>query len=132
MPEMSLSEAAAWAGKQRSTIFKAIKAGRLSARKDDQGQFRIDPAELARVFQPAGPGTVSGNGAGEQSDTGRELQALERENALLREWLTDTRSERDRLAGILETQTRLLTDQRLEKPPAPPPWWQKLWEKAGF
>src|SRR5690349_14087524 len=99
MPEMTLTEAASWAGKQRSTIFKAIKAGRISARKDDQGQFRIDPAELARVFQPAGSGNGSGNGAGEQSDTGRELRALERENALLREWLSDARAERDRLAG---------------------------------
>jgi hypothetical protein len=132
MPEMSLSEAASWAGKRRSTTFKGIKAGRLSARKDDQGQFRIDPAELARVFQPAGAGTVSGNGAGEQPDTGRELQALQRENALLREWLTDARTERHRLAGILETQTRLLTDQRLEKHPSPPLWWRKLREKAGF
>src|SRR4051812_41843019 len=73
MPEMSLTEAAVWAGKQRSTIFKAIKAGRLSARKDDRGDIRIDPAELSRVFQSAAVGIVSGNGAGRQPDTGAEL-----------------------------------------------------------
>lgn len=64
---------------QRSTIFKAIKGGRLSARKDDGGQFRIDPAELARVFAPAGPGNGLRDGSGEQADTGGELRALQRE-----------------------------------------------------
>jgi hypothetical protein len=49
MPEMTLSQAAEWAGKTRSTVFKAIKSGRLSARRTDDGQWMIDPAELARV-----------------------------------------------------------------------------------
>jgi hypothetical protein len=101
-PETGLTEAAVWAGKQRSTIFKAVKAGRLSARKNDQGKIRIDPAELSRVFEPAEAGTVSSNGTGEQPDTGAELALLQRENSLLREWLADTRSERDKLAGIVE------------------------------
>jgi hypothetical protein len=131
MPDMSLTEAAEWAGKQRSTIFKAIKQGRLSAGKDEKGQFRIDPSELARVFAPASAGNVAGNRAGEQADTEEKVSSLRREITLLREWLTDARSERDRLAEILQTQTRLLTsgrEKQPEKPPSPPPWWQ-LWRR---
>jgi hypothetical protein len=89
MPDMSLTEAAEWAGKQRSTIFKAIKQGRLSAGKDEKGQFRIDPSELARVFAPGPTGTVAGNIAHEQADTEERVSSLRREIALLREWLTD-------------------------------------------
>ena len=71
MPEMTLTEAASWAGKQRSKIFKAIKAGRLSARKDDGGRFSDRPrGGVARVFAPAGPGKGSRDGSGEQADTG--------------------------------------------------------------
>jgi len=131
MPDMSLTEAAEWAGKQRSTIFKAIKQGRLSAGKDEKGQFRIDPSELARVFAPAPPGNVAGNGAHEQADTEERVSSLRREITILREWLTDARSERDRFAEILQTQTRLLTSEREkqpEKPPSPPRWWQ-LWRR---
>jgi hypothetical protein len=50
MAEMTLTEAARWAGKGRTTIFKAIKQGRLSARKTDDGEWLIEPAELARVI----------------------------------------------------------------------------------
>jgi hypothetical protein len=37
----------------KSAIFKAIKNGRISASKDDKGQWMIDPAELFRVYAPA-------------------------------------------------------------------------------
>ena len=51
MPEMTLSEAAKWAGVTRATIHKALRGGRLSGRKDDAGEWRIDPAELERIRQ---------------------------------------------------------------------------------
>ena len=46
----TLREAAAEAGCSRSTIHRAIKSGRLSARRGEDGSYAIDPAELARVF----------------------------------------------------------------------------------
>lgn len=48
----TLGEAAKATGKSKATISKAIKNGRISATKDETGTFRIDPAELHRVYAP--------------------------------------------------------------------------------
>lgn len=48
----TLGEAAKATGKSKATISKAIKIGRISARKDESGTFRIDPSELHRVYPP--------------------------------------------------------------------------------
>ena len=58
MTTFSLREAAEQAGASKSTIFRAIKAGRLSAARDDDGNFSIDPAELFRVYPPRSSATV--------------------------------------------------------------------------
>jgi hypothetical protein len=49
--ELSLTQAAKIAGKSKSTINRAIKSGKLSATRRDDGSYSIDGAELARVFQ---------------------------------------------------------------------------------
>lgn len=48
--EYALVDAAKLAKVNRSTLFRAIKAGRLSARRDDDGTYRVDASELARVY----------------------------------------------------------------------------------
>jgi excisionase family DNA binding protein len=50
--EYSLSGAAEATGIGKTTIFRAIKKGKLSARKVEDGSYRIDASELARVFPP--------------------------------------------------------------------------------
>ena len=50
MASFTLGTASQATGTAKSTILRAIKAGRLSATRDDTGQWCIDPAELARVF----------------------------------------------------------------------------------
>ena len=47
---MTLGQAAKTAHKAKGTILNAIKDGRLSAPKDDKGRYKINPAELNRVF----------------------------------------------------------------------------------
>src|ERR1700739_686023 len=49
----SLSNAAAACGIYKSTVLRSIKSGRLTATKDALGQWRIEPAELHRVYPPA-------------------------------------------------------------------------------
>lgn len=49
----SLSDAAKATGKNKTTIQRAIKNGKISATKGDSGAYAIDPAELHRVFPPA-------------------------------------------------------------------------------
>lgn len=44
-------EAAKATGKAKSTIQRAINKGRLSAEKNDKGEFQIQAAELFRVFE---------------------------------------------------------------------------------
>ena len=51
--QFSLSQAAKETGKGKSSIHRAIKSGRLSARRHEDGTYRIDAAELFRAFPPA-------------------------------------------------------------------------------
>jgi hypothetical protein len=47
----TLAQAAIATGRDRSTLLKAIKAGKLSATRDSATDaWRVDPAELARVY----------------------------------------------------------------------------------
>lgn len=50
MAGLTLSQAAKASGKSKSTLSRAIKMGRLSATRLDDGNFSIDPAELFRVY----------------------------------------------------------------------------------
>ena len=49
---LTLAEAAKETGLTKPAILKAIQKGRVSATKDDKGQWLIDPAELFRVYAP--------------------------------------------------------------------------------
>ena len=39
----------------KGDIWRAIRAGRFPAQRKDHGGFKIDPAELSRVFEPQRP-----------------------------------------------------------------------------
>jgi hypothetical protein len=128
MPEMSLSEAARWAGVTRATIHKALKGGRLSGQKNESGEWRIDPAELERVYQPGKPVDASDDGGVSNTDTAELIAAKERELALLREMLAEVRAQRDDAVGqrdramaLAEAQMRLVTHQQETAAPAPAP-----------
>jgi hypothetical protein len=47
---LSLIEAARVSGQSKSTIWRAVNSGRLSATRTYTGDYQIDPAELHRVF----------------------------------------------------------------------------------
>jgi hypothetical protein len=48
----SLVTAAAATGVSRTTVLRAINAGKISAERDAQGAWVIQPGELHRVFPP--------------------------------------------------------------------------------
>ena len=56
--QFSLSQAAKETGKGKSSIHRAIKSGRLSAQRHEDGTYSIDAAELFRAFPPALPEPV--------------------------------------------------------------------------
>lgn len=67
--EYTLTEAAQATGLSRPTIFRAIKKGFLSARREADRSYRIDGSELARVY----PGMSTKR----QSETSRHAKKQE-------------------------------------------------------
>ena len=49
----TLGQAALAVGKSKGALSKAIKTGRISAKKLDNGSYSIEPSELYRVYKPA-------------------------------------------------------------------------------
>ena len=110
MPELSLSQAAKLTGKSKSTINRAIKSGRLSATRHQDGSYSIDPAELARAFDVEPPEGAKRNDA--DPDGTRLLEHIEALEAMLsreREISADLKEDRDRWR---QQATALLTDHR--------------------
>ena len=64
----TLGEAAKAVGKSKATLSKALKSGKLSGKKNDDGSYTIEAAELHRVYPPVPPKTVHS----EQSETPNE------------------------------------------------------------
>jgi len=98
---MTLSEAAAATGVNRSTIYRAWKSGRMSATRLETGQIEVDPAELFRVFPPVAPQTPPNDALHPHATPGAialnalRNSALEVEVKCLREMLDAMRSDRD-------------------------------------
>jgi hypothetical protein len=126
MPHVSVRIASELTGKDRSTITRAIDAGKLSATRDEHGRFLIDPAELERVFGALTPPIDARTDAVHENAQPFHESALARELVLIREILDRERAAHERERGewheersflrtMLEKQTdqvKLLTDQR--------------------
>lgn len=141
----TLGTAAKACGVSKSTIHRAIRSGRISARAKDDGQgYEIDPAELHRVFPPISEevtrnsshegsvvrsGTGSGNGENHpQPDievavrlarAEASLEALKEVLELERKRAEELRAERDRWAGIAESSQRQITHLTTKSEPEP-------------
>jgi excisionase family DNA binding protein len=94
----TLGQAAKSVGRSKPTLAKAIKTGRLSAVRADDGSYRIDPAELHRVY----PITGEPAGTMQRSDTPPVETAIPGELEGLRNLLT----ERDRLVAEQASEIR--------------------------
>jgi len=93
----TLKQAAKASRKSKSTIHRAATKGIITATKNEQGQWQIDPAELHRVF-PAVPEEQTISIPLTQTETGRndsETQALEVEIEYLRKSLANMEKDRD-------------------------------------
>ena len=125
---MTLGEAAKQAGISKSTLSRAIKSGRVSAFRTDDGAFSIDPAELFRVYPPQ-HATHVGNGSmtrgatpsatdatpAENAALKAEIEGLKAQLSLMKEHADDLKSQRDGWQKQAEAAQRLLSDHR----PAP-------------
>jgi hypothetical protein len=119
----TLRTAAEACGISKTAIHNAIKSGRLSAPKNDNGGYEIDPAELHRVFPPVHIEQEKG-----QDLTGRdsiENAYLRDKIALLENMLDDIKGDRDHWRN---QATMLLTHQP-EPPKAEQPTRSRLYDK---
>ena len=119
MPKFSLTQAAKEVGKSKPTISKAIKTGRLSAKKVGAG-YEIDAAELFRVYPKA---TQSEPAKESASSNAVNLLALEAK--MLREQLDRERNTVDDLRKRLDRAERLIEDQRPAQVPPRKWFWQR-------
>lgn len=128
---LSLQQAASATGKEKSTISRAIKSGRMSAVITESGTYQIDPAELFRVFPPkTAPDENTGSmqqNAPEQTggatyETASEIRELKarlellgeertRERQQLEATISDLRSRLDSETAERRKLTALLTHQ---------------------
>ena len=118
----SLSNAAAACGIYKSTVLRSIKSGRLTASKDAFGQWRIEPAELHRVYPPVQSNDADGNGTRHDATAtlAQDRAAVaEQRLADFKVLFEDMRQDRDHWrvhAGRLA-----LADARARQP-----WWRRL------
>ena len=140
---LTLGQAAKETGLSKTAISRAIKNGRLSATRGEQGEYQIDPAELFRVYPVTGgvdseverQATPSDNsGLQGQIDALRELLAqIKEERNDLRRRLDNADEARQRAEQAQEKAfaelsrlTLFLTDQRAKPEPSRTGLWQRL------
>ena len=110
----TLGQAAKATGLSKPTLSEAIKKGKISAARNENGSFSIDPAELHRVYPPLSNHARNVNSDTEQFRTYEltakimvleaQVQALGELKAQIAAERDDLRTERDRLLGVIEEQ----------------------------
>src|SRR3954454_18576719 len=100
-PMLTAKQAADQVGKSKATILKAIKTGRMSANKADDGEWRIDPAELFRVYQsiPTGEQDSALGYRPEHTELAVELAAVREKLATVEQ---ERQRERHQLEGTID------------------------------
>jgi hypothetical protein len=132
----TLGTAATAAAVNKSTILRAIRSGKISATRTEQGIWSIDPAELHRVYPPrseARPGATRQHATDADKLLEAQIAGLRDVAELLRAQLEDVRADRDHWRGQAESMTRQIADQRERQPTADQrrPWWRRLRQSAA-
>jgi excisionase family DNA binding protein len=125
---ITLGEAARLTGLGKTTVARAIKAGRLSATRTITGSYEIDPAELSRCYPfkaaaEATDATVAATGpvlwvhrtgvtpeaTGARAALEAQIAGLREVGDLLRRQLDEVREDRERWRSQAEAVQRLIT-----------------------
>ena len=131
---LTLGQAAEMCGWSKGAISKAIKSGKMSVHEKTKAGFRLDPAEVLRVFpkktatspneRMETPEKLSENNAvlGEVNALRQQISTAELERTREREQLTDRIESLQQMLADEKSERRqltaLLSDQR-EKSAAP-------------
>lgn len=133
---LSLGQAARLTGLGKTTLSRAIKAGRLSATRNETGGYSIDAAELSRVFpvnvtprDGAAPVPVAHHATAD-AILAEQVAALREMLAMAKAENVDLRHDRDQWRDQAR-QLLLAPPKPVETPPAPPaPRW-RWWRRAA-
>jgi hypothetical protein len=142
----TLREAAKAVGRDRSTLVRAIRAGRLSASRDEAtGAWLIELSELHRVYPPEpaegdaehmnnAPGSAiagrpMGRYNGAQAAAQVEIRELRAQLAAHERSLEDLRRRLDAESEERRRLTAVLADQRTVPAPVPPRRTGWLWRR---
>lgn len=121
---ISLKEASNQVGVTRQTLMKAIKDGRVSAEKAANGEWRIEPVELFRVWpavkevhQPLQGNLTASDTPGSPAMADEIVDLLKAQIDLLKSQLDDVRADREDMRNDRNhwrqiAERSLLTDQR--------------------
>ena len=104
MTLLTLTQAAKTAGIARSTLYRAIRNGRISVVSQPNGSKGIDTSELQRVFGPLQSATKPPGQNDAPQDVAllqTRIDALERENGLLRDEIQASRERESKLLDVV-------------------------------
>ena len=104
MALLTLTQAAKTAGIARSTLYRAIRNGRLSVVSQPNGSKGIDTSELQRVFgllQSTTKPTRQDDAPQDVALLQTRIDALERENGLLRDEIQASREREGKLLDVV-------------------------------
>jgi hypothetical protein len=124
----TLAQAAAAAGRNRSSVLRAIKSGKISAVRDEAtAEWRIEPAELHRLYPVAdAQGDSQRNAQSRNGDAQGEIREMRALIAAHENTIDDLRRRLDAEAEERRRLTAALTDQRVNgaahPTPAGSPW----------
>ena len=128
---LTLRQAADLCGASRSTIHRALKSGKLSGNRLEDGAWDIDPSELARVFpwDISEPVQRDNPGQGREGTSEREavlvvkVEMLEHQLERERDTIADLRKRLDRAEDRVLALTSQTLPPALELTPTRRRWW---------
>ena len=101
----TLSQAATATGKNKATIQRAIKSGKISAIKNSSGAYEIDPSELHRIFPATAQRVAQHNISNDTQRPDKHDKTMQMKLNLLE---AERERERDQLQSTIDDlRTRL-------------------------
>jgi len=137
---LTLGQAARITGKGKTTLVRAIQAGRLSATRREDGGYAIDPSELSRVYNVTPEGvSATGDVVHRATPSDPELETrlalAEAELRSMKDMLVEVRQSRDdwkaqaerlALAAPIPAPAPLPAPAPAPAPDQRRPWWRRL------
>lgn len=134
MATLTLGQAAKLARIGKTTLTRAIKAGRISAQRLDDGSYRIDASELARVYDVTPETVAETRDVVSDATPSRDPETVARQGALdaqieglkelvrrLDDQARDLREDRDQWRAQAERLALTGPPQAQSRP-----WWKRF------